>query len=540
MNIPVPLIKDISRGRCLPFIGAGFSKNADLPAGMSMPDWAELTGTLARDAGTSKGLGPPMVAQRYEEKYGRVQLIEAIRDELHADKARPGLAHRAFARLPFDTVYTTNFDLLLEHAYGQEGRPLRSLAGEQQIPFHAGQTAASTVKMHGDLRHEEHVIITQNDYNNFLTRYPVIATHLSAMLITRTPLFIGYSLSDPDFDSIRNVVRSRLGPFVRMAYVVQFDADQAAIEAGYKENLHIISLPTANQPSRDHALEAFFLQIQSHLDKKATADLRNSRPDAFETLAPDVVMNTPDQMAVAEATSRLCFVMMGFTPRSDEIYRTLITSAVEAAGLAPVRADEMIGQGFIMEQIKTAIQQSRLCIADVTGSNPNVLYEIGLAHAIKKPLILLAQEGSVLPFDIAHQRTILYGSDFAAAGELLQHSISVTLGSRLHEAHELLNIGQYRAAIAVAAIALEQRLISLISGNTQSLFRQGGLTKMIRELTKQNVLSSLDAERLSSVINLRNKAVHANTGSNPTKGDAESVIQTVQAFLARTTIDNHR
>jgi hypothetical protein len=71
----------------------------------------------------------------------------------------------------------------------------------------------------------------------------------------------------------------------------------------------------------------------------------------------------------------------------------------------------MSAPGFIMEQIKTAIHQSRLCIADVTGNNPNVLYEIGLAQGIKKPLIFLAQEGSTFPFDIAYHRFTLYGSD---------------------------------------------------------------------------------------------------------------------------------
>ena len=166
-------------------------------------------------------------------------------------QSKPGRAHRAFVRLPFDTVYTTNFDLLLEAAYSEDSRPSRSLAGEQQLPCHAGQAAASIIKMHGDLRHEAHMVITQNDYDEFLTCYPVVATHLSAMLITRTPLFFGYSLSDPDFNSIRNVVKSRLGPFTRMAYVIQFDVENDRIEAGYKQNLHLISLSTNYYGSPD-------------------------------------------------------------------------------------------------------------------------------------------------------------------------------------------------------------------------------------------------------------------------------------------------
>src|ERR1700690_3942320 len=117
MEVPYPLISDIEKKRCLPFVGAGFSKNAILPAGLSMPDWSDLTGILAEHAKTPENMAAPAVAERYQQRFGRVQLIETIRDALHPDKGRPGRAHRIFVQLPFDTIYTTNFDLLLEEAY---------------------------------------------------------------------------------------------------------------------------------------------------------------------------------------------------------------------------------------------------------------------------------------------------------------------------------------------------------------------------------------------------------------------------------------
>jgi hypothetical protein len=122
--VPYPLVSDIAQGRCLPFIGAGFSKNAVLPPGYVMPDWSELAAILAKDAETKPGLSPTVVAERYQQRFGRVQLIEAIREALHSDKARLGNAHRSFVQLPFDTVYTTNFDLLLEDSYS-ESRPFQ-------------------------------------------------------------------------------------------------------------------------------------------------------------------------------------------------------------------------------------------------------------------------------------------------------------------------------------------------------------------------------------------------------------------------------
>jgi hypothetical protein len=114
---PHPLIEDIESGRCLPFIGAGFSLNAKLAAGQQMPDWVALTSSLAATADIeSRGEGPDIAAE-FERRFGRVQLIEAIRRRLFVDIAEPGAAHLAFAPLPFDTIYTTNFDLLIEDAF---------------------------------------------------------------------------------------------------------------------------------------------------------------------------------------------------------------------------------------------------------------------------------------------------------------------------------------------------------------------------------------------------------------------------------------
>jgi len=104
-----------------------------------------------------------------------------------------------------------------------------------------------------------------------------------------------------------------------------------------------------------------------------------------------------------------------------------------------------------MEQIRSAIQQARFCIADVTRSNPNVLYEVGLAHASSKPIILLAEEGSHLPFDLAHQRVVFYGDDFQNAHDALRGAITiVTSQDRMPEATRLLDLGLYRASIVAA------------------------------------------------------------------------------------------
>lgn len=190
----------------------------------------------------------------------------------------------ALAPLPFDTIYTTNFDLLIEDALFLLKRPFRSLVGELQMPFHGGSSTVNIVKIHGDLRHEEHIIIAKSDYNSYLRKYPIIATHLSAQLITRTAIFIGYSLTDPDFLNIRKIIKSRLGRHERMAFIVSFDASQDEIKARLNDNLHVISLNSNDGPSRDDVLAEFLKDIQTRVDTRKGITLRRARPDIFENI----------------------------------------------------------------------------------------------------------------------------------------------------------------------------------------------------------------------------------------------------------------
>ncbi len=83
--------------------------------------------------------------------------------------------------------------------------------------------------------------------------------------------------------------------------------------------------------------------------------------------------------------------------------------AIEASSLKAVRADEdSLGTNMIMRDVTAGIYEAQLILADLTGRNPNVMYELGLAHAAKKPVIILAQDEKDISFDIKHIRYIIY------------------------------------------------------------------------------------------------------------------------------------
>ena len=544
--IPKPLLDDMAAGKCLPFIGAGFSLNAKLPASASMPDWPALTAILAELAEVSSKTGGPQVASAYEKKFGRVQLIETIRYSLNSDDIEPGAAHIAFAQLPFETIYTTNFDLLLEDGNSQIRKPYRSIVGELQMPFHGGPLTTNIVKMHGDLRHEEHMIITQEDYDKFLTKYPVISTHLSAMLITRTALFVGYSLADPDFQHIREVVRSRLGRFERMSYLLQFNQTAAKVESMLQDNLHVINLKTKKGQNKGEILVTFFQEIQAELDTRAGKRFRESKPDIFEpeSIATyEAASKAPDSSALLTSSSNLCFVLMPFGDPFDSVYREVIKPQIYETGLEALRADEVFTPGSIMEQIRSAIQQARICIADLTGKNPNVLYELGIAQTLGKPTVLLTQDTADIPFDLKQYRMIVYDLTslelLKSAKIALGKAIQSVLGQdRLDEARHLIQSGMIRAAVAILGILLEHSLKNIVLSKNLFDLRVGEhfarslpMGKMLQLLNKSEIISSNEARHIQEAISIRNRAVHEL--AEPSQRDALHMLEYVEAFIQK-------
>ena len=103
-----------------------------------------------------------------------------------------------------------------------------------------------------------------------------------------------------------------------------------------------------------------------------------------------------------------CFVMMPYGSWFDRYYQEIYAPAIKEAGFEPVRADELFSTGSVVEQIWEQIEKSKLLLADLTGKNANVFYELGLSHAARKPVIFTAAVVDDVPFDLRHLRVIIY------------------------------------------------------------------------------------------------------------------------------------
>jgi nucleoside 2-deoxyribosyltransferase len=105
----------------------------------------------------------------------------------------------------------------------------------------------------------------------------------------------------------------------------------------------------------------------------------------------------------------LCFVVMPFRAELNFFYLYLRRHLQDRHGLRVERGDHRILTVPILEKIRQQIAEARVLIADVTGRNPNVFYELGLAHALEKPVILITQDKAEdVPTDIRHLEFIRY------------------------------------------------------------------------------------------------------------------------------------
>jgi hypothetical protein len=126
------------------------------------------------------------------------------------------------------------------------------------------------------------------------------------------------------------------------------------------------------------------------------------------------------------------FVITQFSSPYNEVYSDVIKNICNELNVDVLRIDESMGPGLIVADIVQAIETSAFVIADVSPVNANVFYEVGYAHGIKKPTILIAEKSTKLPFDISPIRTLFYDNSISGKPKLeegLRLYINQILGS---------------------------------------------------------------------------------------------------------------
>jgi SLOG family protein/SIR2-like protein len=207
----------INEGHGALFIGAGMSR------GSGYVDWRGFIKRFVLEMGLGMDhdeRDPAEVTQHYlNSKSGdRTFLHRALIDEL--DKpGTPTPSHRIIARLPIPTIWTTNFDMLIEDALKANRKTIDVKARDADLGIGRKRDLV-LYKMHGDVARPDEIIICKSDYECYRKTHPIFQNTLEGDLLTKTFLFLGFSFSDPNLNYVLGQMRSTLEQRSRVHYAV--------------------------------------------------------------------------------------------------------------------------------------------------------------------------------------------------------------------------------------------------------------------------------------------------------------------------------
>lgn len=132
------------------------------------------------------------------------------------------------------------------------------------------------------------------------------------------------------------------------------------------------------------------------------------RPAAKKTSATVAKTASKTKATRAAEPTGSCFMISPFGGYFDLYWEALLQPAITDAGLKPTRADDPLVSSNVIDDIWRLINEASVVLADLTNKNPNVFYELGLAHAARKPVMLITQTMDDVPFDLQSRRCYVY------------------------------------------------------------------------------------------------------------------------------------
>lgn len=238
---------------------------------------------------------------------------------------------------------------------------------------------------------------------------------LSEASETSGGVFFGFSSRNKPY------VGAALGAFERAFSIFQFVPGLGFVSLA--DGGHISNL----RPDVEHELRVSFVgqRVQLQVDQV----------DVLETVVPTPMEGSGwglyaygrkpisySDMTITRHAPRL-FVVMPFEEPFNTLYQDVIQTVAKDLEFKVIRVDEIYAPGIILEDIRRQIDEAHVIVAEISTNNPNVFYELGYAHALRKPVVLLARRSpeKKLPFDISAYRVIFYDDSIGGKKFVEEH-----------------------------------------------------------------------------------------------------------------------
>lgn len=532
-HIPAPVLDDFVRGRWLPVVGAGLSRNAVVNNGQPPALWRELGNGMGSALSIDGDDSVVEVLSAYEQRFGRQKLVEQVGIRIRAHDAKPGDVHLAFAGIQFKDLVTTNFDVLLETAYERIDKRSFPIVDESLLSAENYYPGPRIIKLHGDLAHPERMVLTEADYDSFLLDNPLLVTSVTAMFVDRTPIFLGYSLDDPDMRQLLSLVKQRLGRMARPMWTIQVAAKPTQVSRFERRGVHVINLPQRRGQSVGDVLRQLFeaLQMywQDHVSKTSTA--------TDDRLTAELL--TPAKTLSGERGTRLgAYRLVFFAVPLQRVgwFRENIYPVVEARGLVPVSAADVFSpEGSAVAKVDNLLNAADLVVVEL--GNEWSQYEARTALSLKGPeRVLLAIEPQFRDrFQTLGRRfdwltptlaelPIVATEDASALASFVDDWISRSgvQPTSLEDARRLLDINPGLAVVS-AVTALE----GVLSRAVAAPDRRNSVNRLLDLAAEQELIPLPLSQPLREAVQVRNDTVHASDAPPLSRSRANSLVQAI-------------
>ena len=541
--IPKPFLDDIIANRVIPFVGAGFSKNATIPDGLNMPDWNELGKIVASEINNYVYDNNPIdTLSYYEALYSRNKLVELLINALHEGKVTPSKTYQSFCRLFNSIICTTNFDSLIEDQFTLMSYPVSVIATNDRLTIdNSGE--CKVIKLHGDFNHPDKMVITEDDYDTFIDKNPILCTYIANLFITKTMFLVGYSFDDNDFRSIWKIINSRLGSMSQPAYCVTVGLSRDKIEKFRRRNIKVINIE-GNPKDYKTILDEFFSEIYDYIQK------------AREKLAIGGSDKINEQMHIPAENNKMCFICCAYL-RTSQIL-SITKPIFEKFGITALSLDNInIPGNSFLSSITTAIRKSRCVIVDIGSNNPNEMMELGIILSEKglNNVLILHDKKTPVPLNLLEIPCVDYENDlldpinYENIAENIYSWISSIFSSNSEtmdnkdifiEAKKYYISGEYSICIVLAYSTLESYILDHFNdswtkdyGPTPRIFYLSDKAMGHYEIIAPGGFPSPNHEKVKEQIALRNKIVNSNYIAS--KKEAKSFLSFVE--MVKSAID---
>lgn len=217
-------------GKASVMVGAGFSRNADVPSHIRVKQWNDvgediycrLMAVDKVDLAKLEFKTPMRLASQFAATYGRSELDNLIRESIPDDRMNPSELYRQLLSLPWRDIFTTNYDTLLERSRKGLQRTYSVVTSKEMLLY---KKSPRIIKLHGSFPDKTPFLMTEEDFRTYPADHPELVNTVRQALVESIFCLIGFSGDDPNFTSWQGWLRDVMGDYAGPSYLITCDKE---------------------------------------------------------------------------------------------------------------------------------------------------------------------------------------------------------------------------------------------------------------------------------------------------------------------------